>query len=116
HRDDNVRTPRQTHRDPSGPAAHLASPSCERRWPDAHTGHCPRQSPQALVPVRARYRQSAGPSPILMLSVGCWAAILSGLGFAAISVTSLRVIASPKLAKSWISSTKLPGPPVTFSR
>src|SRR5262249_23321704 len=34
----------------------------------------------------------------------------------AISLTSLRVIAAPKLEKSWISRTKLPGPPITFSR
>ena len=37
-------------------------------------------------------------------------------GSSAISEMSLRAIASPKVWKSWTSSTKLPGPPETLSR
>ncbi len=38
------------------------------------------------------------------------------LSLRAISLISLRVIASPNVLKSCTSSTKVPGPPATFSR
>jgi hypothetical protein len=81
----------------------------------------PRRERRAFAVMSGRFEPGAGhvtpaSSQICERCVPYRAAARSGLSFAAISFTSLLVIASPKVEKSWITMRNAPWPPITFCR